>query len=172
MVGLHGPPERVQGARQGRSSRTEFTAHGVQRPPAASERLEERLQLGGVPAVPLSMSAVTARAHATMMLCLYAMAVGEAGGAVREVDSVVALVDAVNDTEVDTIVLLERYFSLESTVRQPDPDLSEFRADSLGVKCCSHTLLLHAWVSVRRARSHPERMTLIVIAVSTSYVQL
>ena len=45
---------------------------------------------------------------------------------------------------------------LESTLRQPGPFLSEFRADSLGVKCCSHTLLLHAWVSVRRARSHPE----------------
>ena len=46
-----------------------------------------------------------------------------------------------------------------SILRQPDPTLSEFRADSLGVKCCSHTLLLHAWVSVRRARSHPETST-------------
>ena len=32
----------------------------------------------------------------------------------------------------------------------------ELGADLVGVKCCSHTLLLHAWVSVRRARSHPE----------------
>ena len=37
------------------------------------------------------------------------MAVGEAAGAVREVGSVVALVDAVEDIAVDTIVLLERY---------------------------------------------------------------
>ena len=34
----------------------------------------------------------------------------------------------------------------------------EFGADLVGVKYCSHTLLLHAWVSVRRARSHPECM--------------
>ena len=33
----------------------------------------------------------------------------------------------------------------------------EFGADLVGVKYCSHTLLLHAWVSVRRARSHPEQ---------------
>ena len=32
----------------------------------------------------------------------------------------------------------------------------ELGADLVGVKCCSHTLLLHTWVSVRRARSHPE----------------
>ena len=32
----------------------------------------------------------------------------------------------------------------------------EFGADLVGVKYCSHTLLLHAWVSVRRARAHPE----------------
>ena len=31
----------------------------------------------------------------------------------------------------------------------------EFGADLVGVKYCSHTLLLHAWVSVRRARAHP-----------------
>ena len=42
------------------------------------------------------------------------MSIEEAGGAVREVGSVVALVAAVGDTAVDTIVLLERYspFSL------------------------------------------------------------
>ena len=34
----------------------------------------------------------------------------------------------------------------------------ELGADLVGVKCCSHTLLLHAWVSVRRARSHPESL--------------
>ena len=34
--------------------------------------------------------------------------------------------------------------------------LGEFGVGLIGVKCCSHTLLLHAWVSVRRARSHPE----------------
>ena len=32
----------------------------------------------------------------------------------------------------------------------------EFGADLVGVKYCSHTLLLHAWVSVRRVRAHPE----------------
>ena len=37
----------------------------------------------------------------------------------------------------------------------------EFGADLVGVKYCSHTLLLHAWVSVRRARSHPEHSTVI-----------
>ena len=31
----------------------------------------------------------------------------------------------------------------------------EFGADLVGVKYCSHTLLLHVWVSVRRARAHP-----------------
>ena len=49
-------------------------------------------------------------------------------------------------TEHGLTVCLEH---LASILRQPDPTLSEFRADSLGVKCCSHTLLLHAWVSVR-----------------------
>ena len=34
----------------------------------------------------------------------------------------------------------------------------EFGADLVGVKYCSHTLLLHAWVSVRRARAHPEAL--------------
>ena len=56
-------------------------------------------------------------------------------------------------TEHGLTVCLEH---LASILRQPDPTLSEFRADSLGVKCCSHTLLLRAWVSVRRARADPE----------------
>ena len=37
--------------------------------------------------------------------------------------------------------------------------LGEFGVGLVGVKCCSHTLLLHAWVSVRRARAHPETVT-------------
>ena len=41
-------------------------------------------------------------------------------------------------------------------MRHADLFLREFGDDWVGVKCCSHTLLLHAWVSVRRARSHPE----------------
>ena len=38
----------------------------------------------------------------------------------------------------------------------------ELGADLVGVKCCSHTLLLHAWVSVRRARAHPEGVVRLV----------
>ena len=40
--------------------------------------------------------------------------------------------------------------------------LGEFGVGLIGVKCCSHTLLLHAWVSVRRARSHPGGRNLAV----------
>ena len=41
-------------------------------------------------------------------------------------------------------------------MRHYDLFWGEFGADLVGVKYCSHTLLLHAWVSVRRARAHPE----------------
>ena len=34
---------------------------------------------------------------------------------------------------------------LGSILRHPSPFSRVFGADSLGVKCCSHTLLLHAW---------------------------
>eukprot|EP00966_Prymnesium_polylepis_P169096 3909895-Prymnesium_polylepis.1 len=37
-----------------------------------------------------------------------------------------------------------------------DHGLNEFATVLLGVKCCSHPLLLHAGASARRARSHPE----------------
>ena len=41
-------------------------------------------------------------------------------------------------------------------MRHYDLFWGEFGAGFVGVKYCSHTLLLHAWVSVRRARAHPE----------------
>ena len=41
-------------------------------------------------------------------------------------------------------------------MRHTDLFLREFGDDWVGVKCCSHALLLHVWVSVRRARAHPE----------------
>ena len=43
----------------------------------------------------------------------------------------------------------------------------EFGADLVGVKYCSHTLLLHAWVSVRRARAHPEPTSLRASSISS-----
>ena len=44
---------------------------------------------------------------------------------------------------------------LVSIIGQPCPFSSEFATVLLGVKCCSHPLLLHAGASARRARSHP-----------------
>jgi hypothetical protein len=48
------------------------------------------------------------------------------------------------------------YQHLQAIVWQAWPLSREFGAVLLGVNCCSHTLLLHAGASARRARSHPE----------------